>query len=209
LKTRGELQEVPLVGRLSDERLPAVNQHGDLCVVEYLDEHGRRMTTKEAYRRLSYKFHGKAPSKNKVEKRQEKELKELRRNRVTTTEVPLSTHAAIQKTTAATQTPFVVVGATIKPDLSVPPPEKLSKNKKKSKNKSDRRKSGIESTTPITTPTTTVHTTTTTTTMDSGGTTPSRHTKGTTTFITAANATSSSTPILETGKKVSFGFKKS
>jgi len=69
LKTRGELQEDPLVGRASDERLAPVNQHGDLCVVEYLDEHGRRMTTKEAYRRISYRFHGKAPSKNKVEKK--------------------------------------------------------------------------------------------------------------------------------------------
>jgi len=191
-----------------------VNQHGDVCVVEYLDEHGRRMTTKEAYRRLSYKFHGKAPIKNKVEKRYEKELKELRRNRVST-ETPLSTLTAIQKTTAATNTPFVVVGATIKPDLSTAPKQKKKKN---SKNKPERRTSGISSTTPTqshtdSTPTSDTRTTTRTTTstatsgLDSGMTTPSRHTKGTTTFTNAA-ATSAGTPILETGKKVSFGFKR-
>ena len=39
-------------------------------VIEYRDENGRKLTQKEAYRQLCYKFHGYGPGKNKVEKRQ-------------------------------------------------------------------------------------------------------------------------------------------
>lgn len=41
--------------------------------IEHLDEFGRPMTLKEAFRAQSYKFHGKKPGKN----RQEKKLKQL------------------------------------------------------------------------------------------------------------------------------------
>lgn len=40
--------------------------------LEYLDEQGRPMTVKEAFRAQSYKFHGKKPGKNNQEKRQKR-----------------------------------------------------------------------------------------------------------------------------------------
>jgi len=37
--------------------------------LEYVDEHGRTMTPKEAFRYLSHRFHGKGSGKKKLEKR--------------------------------------------------------------------------------------------------------------------------------------------
>jgi U4/U6.U5 tri-snRNP-associated protein 1 len=40
--------------------------------LKYIDELGREMNTKEAYKHLSHQFHGKAPNKSKVEKKLKK-----------------------------------------------------------------------------------------------------------------------------------------
>lgn len=40
--------------------------------LEYIDDSGRLLNEKEAFRYLSHKFHGKGPSKNKIEKRLKK-----------------------------------------------------------------------------------------------------------------------------------------
>lgn len=40
--------------------------------LEYIDDNGRLLNEKEAFRYLSHKFHGKGPSKNKIEKRLKK-----------------------------------------------------------------------------------------------------------------------------------------
>lgn len=40
--------------------------------LEYIDDSGRLLTAKEAFRYLSHKFHGKGPGKNKVDKRMKK-----------------------------------------------------------------------------------------------------------------------------------------
>ncbi|RYY78598.1 hypothetical protein EON63_17675 [archaeon] len=37
--------------------------------IEYYDDHGRKLTQKEAFRQLSYKFHGHQPGRKKREKR--------------------------------------------------------------------------------------------------------------------------------------------
>lgn len=44
--------------------------------LEYIDDSGRLLNEKEAFRYLSHKFHGKGPGKNKIEKRLKKNEQE-------------------------------------------------------------------------------------------------------------------------------------
>lgn len=44
--------------------------------LEYIDDEGHVLNSKEAFRYLSHKFHGKGPGKNKVEKRIKKSVQE-------------------------------------------------------------------------------------------------------------------------------------
>ena len=44
--------------------------------LDYVDEKGRVLDQKEAFRYLSHKFHGKGPSKNKIDKRMKKKDQE-------------------------------------------------------------------------------------------------------------------------------------
>lgn len=44
--------------------------------LDYIDDEGRILNAKEAFRYLSHKFHGKGPGKNKVEKRMKKNEQE-------------------------------------------------------------------------------------------------------------------------------------
>ena len=48
--------------------------------LEYVDEAGRRMNEKEAFRFLSHRFHGKGSGKKKTEKRTKKLLEEEVKN---------------------------------------------------------------------------------------------------------------------------------
>lgn len=45
--------------------------------LEYIDDDGRVLNEKEAFRYLSHKFHGKGPGKNKIEKRLKKSDQEV------------------------------------------------------------------------------------------------------------------------------------
>lgn len=70
LKGTGELKKSDqLAGRSKDSRAydPSSTDHG--VKLEYRDEFGRKLTQKEAFRQLSYKFHGYGPSQKKKEKR--------------------------------------------------------------------------------------------------------------------------------------------
>lgn len=70
LKGSGELKKTEqLAGRAKDSRAydPSSTDHG--VKLEYRDEFGRKLTQKEAFRQLSYKFHGYGPSQKKKEKR--------------------------------------------------------------------------------------------------------------------------------------------
>jgi U4/U6.U5 tri-snRNP-associated protein 1 len=70
LKGSGDLHvKDELAGRTKDERSEDPSS-GDLGVkLEYRDEFGRKLTKKEAFRQLSYRFHGFGPSRAKQEKR--------------------------------------------------------------------------------------------------------------------------------------------
>jgi hypothetical protein len=70
LKGSGELRKADqLAGRAKDSRQydPSSTDLG--IKLEYRDEFGRKLTQKEAFRQLSYKFHGYGPSQKKKEKR--------------------------------------------------------------------------------------------------------------------------------------------
>jgi len=70
LKGSGELKKsVELAGRAKDRREndPSADDFG--VNLEYRDEYGRKLTQKEAFRQLSYRFHGYGPGKKKLDKR--------------------------------------------------------------------------------------------------------------------------------------------
>jgi U4/U6.U5 tri-snRNP-associated protein 1 len=79
----------------------------DTFVIEYKDDQGKKLTTKEAYRQLSYKFHGKMPSKNVLDKRLKKAKREEKLAKASANEAPDSLKL-FQK--AQQNSAFVVIG---------------------------------------------------------------------------------------------------
>ena len=63
----------PTSGRMFDQKgagLENYKEEGETSFnLDYHDEYGRKMTQKQAFRQLSWKFHGKGPSKKRREKR--------------------------------------------------------------------------------------------------------------------------------------------
>ena len=76
MRNQGEFNEKSsvLVGRKNDikgrDDMASVNKPGDRIKLEYRDDQGRLLTPKEAFRQLSYRFHGIEPSKKTKEKRE-------------------------------------------------------------------------------------------------------------------------------------------
>ncbi|KAH3722975.1 sart-1 family protein dot2 [Pelomyxa schiedti] len=77
--------------------------------LEYTDEFGRVLTPKEAFRRLSYKFHGKCPGKNKLDKALRKYQEELARKRSSSTDTPLASVDAMRRVQRASHQPHIVL----------------------------------------------------------------------------------------------------
>jgi len=87
-----------------DNRDPAPNLR-----LDYLDEYGRVLTPKEAFRQMSHKFHGKKPGKNKQEK-QIKQLKEDRKRKaMSSVDTPLNTVEAMKSEQERTQQAFILL----------------------------------------------------------------------------------------------------
>ena len=82
-------------GRANDKRLTTDEGDESGIKLDYRDELGRKLTPKEAYRRISYAFHGRDPSKSSRDKRMKRMLKEQ----------------ALKTTTASTDTPLGILGA--------------------------------------------------------------------------------------------------
>ena len=77
-----------------------------ISLLQYYDEYGRKMTQKEAFRQLSWKFHGKAPSKKRRERRMlevEKQMNEKSKDRA------MDYMGALQQVRATCATIFVSV----------------------------------------------------------------------------------------------------
>ncbi|CAH0714097.1 unnamed protein product, partial [Brenthis ino] len=77
--------------------------------LEYVDDDGRALCPKEAFRYLSHKFHGKGPGKNKQEKRIKKAVQEGLMKKMSSTDTPLGTLSMLQQKQRETQSPYVVL----------------------------------------------------------------------------------------------------
>ncbi|XP_045473906.1 U4/U6.U5 tri-snRNP-associated protein 1 isoform X2 [Harmonia axyridis] len=77
--------------------------------LEYIDDDGRILNSKEAFRYLSHKFHGKGPGKNKVEKRIKKNVQEQLMKKMSSTDTPLGTLHMLQAKQKESQSAFVVL----------------------------------------------------------------------------------------------------
>lgn len=77
--------------------------------LEYIDDEGKVLNSKEAFRYLSHKFHGKGPGKNKVEKRIKKGVQEQLMKKMSSTDTPLGTLNMLQAKQKETQSAFVVL----------------------------------------------------------------------------------------------------
>lgn len=77
--------------------------------LDYIDDDGRVLNAKEAFRYLSHKFHGKGPGKNKVEKRMKKNEQEGLMKQMSSTDTPLGTLSLLQQKQKETQSAFVVL----------------------------------------------------------------------------------------------------
>ncbi|CAG9863570.1 unnamed protein product [Phyllotreta striolata] len=77
--------------------------------LEYIDDDGHVLNSKEAFRYLSHKFHGKGPGKNKVEKRIQKSAQEQLMKKMSSTDTPLGTLNMLQAKQKETQSAYVVL----------------------------------------------------------------------------------------------------
>eukprot|EP00622_Pseudochattonella_farcimen_P001945 FR736767.1.p1 GENE.FR736767.1~~FR736767.1.p1 ORF type:complete len:185 (+),score=42.87 FR736767.1:68-556(+) len=109
LKSAGDLdvnkQEEMMVGRAKDEREFKSDRDQDGGIkIEHRDSEGRLMTRKEAFRQMSYKFHGHGPGQKKKEKRL-KEVVEMEKTMMDTER--FGTAAALQKAQKATGQAYI------------------------------------------------------------------------------------------------------
>jgi len=77
--------------------------------LEYIDDEGRRLNQKEAFRYMSHKFHGKGSGKLKSEKRQKKMEEEHLMKTMSSTDTPLQTLEKLRKRQQEGATPFVIL----------------------------------------------------------------------------------------------------
>ncbi|XP_049868009.1 U4/U6.U5 tri-snRNP-associated protein 1 isoform X2 [Pectinophora gossypiella] len=80
--------------------------------LEYVDDDGRPLCPKEAFRYLSHKFHGKGPGKNKQEKRIKKAVQEGLMKKMSSTDTPLGTLQMLQEKQRETHSPYIVLSGT-------------------------------------------------------------------------------------------------
>ncbi|KAF0934640.1 hypothetical protein E2562_026133 [Oryza meyeriana var. granulata] len=118
LKERGTLNEgTDWGGRTTDKKkskLAGIEDGPKDIRIERIDEFGRVMTPKEAFRDLSHKFHGKAPGKMKQERRQKKYRDELKTKRMESSDTPLMSAEKMREAQALSKTPYLVLSGNAK-----------------------------------------------------------------------------------------------
>jgi U4/U6.U5 tri-snRNP-associated protein 1 len=77
--------------------------------LEYVDDHGRTIPPKEAFRALSHRFHGKGSGKKKTEKRMKKAEEEQLMKSMHSTDTPLNTVHLLKERQKLDKTPYVVL----------------------------------------------------------------------------------------------------
>ena len=89
LNRTGELKDKKVIAGRAKDKLHDFNFSGDRIKLEYKDNFGRHLTPKEAYRQLSYKFHGVRPGRKKQEKILRKLKEDLQINAMKPGDTPL------------------------------------------------------------------------------------------------------------------------
>lgn len=82
--------------------------------LEYVDEGGRALNEKEAFRQLSHRFHGKGSGKKKIEKRAAKVDQQNLLDNASSTDTPLGTVELLRQKQVSEQTPYLVLSGTNK-----------------------------------------------------------------------------------------------
>ncbi|KAL4237800.1 U4/U6.U5 tri-snRNP-associated protein 1 [Mactra antiquata] len=77
--------------------------------LEYVDESGRHLNQKEAFRQLSHRFHGKGSGKKKTEKRGKKMDEEHLMMKMNTNDTPLNTVALLKEKQQQEKTPYILL----------------------------------------------------------------------------------------------------
>ncbi|XP_060562043.1 U4/U6.U5 tri-snRNP-associated protein 1-like [Ruditapes philippinarum] len=77
--------------------------------LEYVDESGRHLNQKEAFRQLSHRFHGKGSGKKKTEKRGKKLDEEHLMMKMSATDTPLNTVALLKEKQQQEKTPYILL----------------------------------------------------------------------------------------------------
>ncbi|XP_050235799.1 SART-1 family protein DOT2 [Mercurialis annua] len=124
LKERGTLKEgIDWGGRNMDKKKSKLvgivdddvkNEKFKDIRIERLDEFGRVMTPKEAFRLISHKFHGKGPGKMKQEKRMKQYLEELKLKQMKNSDTPSESVERMRETQARLKTPYLVLSGHVK-----------------------------------------------------------------------------------------------
>ncbi|KQK02064.1 SART-1 family protein DOT2 [Brachypodium distachyon] len=118
LQERGTLNEgTNWGGRTTDKKkskLIGIEDGPKEIRIERMDEFGRVMTPKEAFRDLSHKFHGKGPGKMKLEKRQKKYQDDLKTKQMKSSDTPLMSAEKMREAQARGQTPYLVLSGNAK-----------------------------------------------------------------------------------------------
>ncbi|KAG0321421.1 hypothetical protein BGZ99_003933 [Dissophora globulifera] len=95
--------------QLLDEREARMKNYKPDVKLEYIDESGNRLNTKEAFRQLSHAFHGKTSGKMKTEKRMKKVEDEKRLMGMSSTDTPLNMVSALQERQKAAGSAHIVL----------------------------------------------------------------------------------------------------
>ena len=77
--------------------------------LDYMDDDGRILNRKEAFRHLSHKFHGKGSGKLKTEKRQKKVMEDNLMINMSSTDTPLNTLAKLRQKQMDSASPYVIL----------------------------------------------------------------------------------------------------
>lgn len=77
--------------------------------LEYVDDSGRHMNQKEAFRQLSHRFHGKGSGKKKTEKRMKKMEEEQLMKQMSSTDTPLGTLNMLQEKQKTEKSAYIVL----------------------------------------------------------------------------------------------------
>ncbi|VDM65711.1 unnamed protein product [Strongylus vulgaris] len=84
--------------------------------IQYVDDKGRVMDQKDAYRELSYKFHGRNPGKKQTEKRISRRDKKELLKQMNSSDTPLGTLSKQLKKQEQLQTPYLVLSGSGRSD---------------------------------------------------------------------------------------------